>query len=303
MAGQTQQKSMHPRNLHAAGYDIKKLTAKNPALKAHVITTVAGKESINFSSPEAVFELNKSLLMKYYQIDQWSILRNSLCPPIPGRVDYVHYLADLLAQDHAGEIPKGAGVKILDIGTGSSCIYPILGQRAYQWSFVATDIEAGALNHAQATLKSNTGLKRDIVLRLQEDRAHIFDGIIEKNDRFDGVMCNPPFFKSREDNWQKSTKKFNNLHKDAEKLPVQNFGGHPNELWCEGGEKQFIRNMIYESMNYKDQLGWITTLVSDKDNVKPLIAILEYHKVPKLEIIPMAQGNKRIRILAWKWNA
>ncbi len=295
-------KSLHPRNLHLNGYDIKKLSTKNPALKDFVITTPAGKESIDFSNPQAVFELNKGLLKNYYQIDNWSILKNSLCPPIPGRADYVHYVADLLAKDNDGVVPKGFKVKVLDIGTGSSVIYPILAQRSYQWSAVGTDIELSALHHAQSTLKSNVGLKRDISLRLQEEKNQVFKGIIIPEDRFDAVFCNPPFFKSREDNWQKTTRKFNNLHKDSSKLPVQNFGGHPNELWCEGGEKQFIRTMIYESMDYKEQLGWITTLVSDKDNLKPLIAILEYHKVPKLEIIPMIHGNKSIRILAWKWS-
>lgn len=293
--------ALHPRNIHRTGYDIKKLTTKNPSLKKHIILTPVGKESINFSDPQAVFELNKSLLKTDYQIDNWSIIKNSLCPPIPGRADYMHYLADLLASERDGVTPTGPEIHILDIGTGSSCIYPILGQRIYQWNFVGTDIEEAALQHAQATLKTNARLKKAVQLRFQEQKEHVLKGVIAKDDRFDAVVCNPPFFKSREDNWQKTTKKFNNLNKNSDKIPVQNFGGHPNELWCEGGERQFIRTMIYESMDFKSQLGWITTLVSDKDNLKPLIAILEYHKVGKLEIIPMTQGNKSIRILAWKW--
>jgi len=92
-----------------------------------------------------------------------------------------------------------------------------------------------------------------------------------------------------------------NLIKKTDKLPVQNFGGHPNELWCEGGERQFVRTMIYESMPFKDRLGWITTLISDKENLKPLIAVLEYNKASKVEVITMRQGHKVVRILAWKW--
>ncbi|WP_437918819.1 23S rRNA (adenine(1618)-N(6))-methyltransferase RlmF [Sphingobacterium sp. LRF_L2] len=301
MSKNTQKKNFHPRNIHASGYDLKKLSAANPTLKQYLLITPAGTESIDFANPLAVLELNRSLLAHHYQINNWSIVKNSLCPPIPGRTDYVHYLADLLATDQEGNIPKGDKVRILDIGTGSSCIYPILGQRIYQWSFVATDIEEATLQHAQNTLKSNASLKRNVTLRLQPDKAHIFKDIILPGERFDAVLCNPPFFKSREDNWQKTTKKFNNLHRNKEQVPVQNFGGHPNELWCEGGERQFIRTMIYESMDYKNQLGWVTTLVSDKENLKPLISILEYHKAEKVEIIPMSQGNKTIRILAWKW--
>lgn len=302
MSHSPQKKSLHPRNLHGNGYDLRKLVTKNPALKEYIILTPGGTESIDFGDPDAVFELNKSILQKYYEIEHWSILKNSLCPPIPGRADYIHHLADLLAEDNNGVIPKGKNIKILDIGTGSSCIYPILGQRLYQWTFVGTDIDINAIQHAQSILKNNVNLKKNIDLRFQEEKENIFTGIIEKSDRFHAVVCNPPFFKSREDNWSKSTKKFHNLNKKPSAIPVQNFGGHPNELWCEGGERQFVRTMIYQSMEYKTQLGWITSLLSDKDNVKPLVAILEYHKAAHVKIIPMTQGNKTIRILAWKWN-
>ncbi|QBQ40901.1 23S rRNA (adenine(1618)-N(6))-methyltransferase RlmF [Sphingobacterium psychroaquaticum] len=301
MRSTEQKKQLHPRNVHNTGYDFQKLIRINPALKDYIVETVAGTTSIDFADPASVVELNKGLLKQYYKIDQWTLPKNSLCPPIPGRADYIHYLADLLASEKEGQIPTGEDVRILDIGTGASCIYPILGQRIYQWSFVGTDIDESALNHAQSIAKSNGGLKKQIELRFQPDNKKIFDGVLNKADRFDAVMCNPPFFKSREDNWQKTSKKFNNLNKRPDKHTVQNFAGHPNELWCEGGERQFVRTMIYESMNFKNQLGWITTLISDKDNLKPLIAVLEYNKAAKVEVIGMQHGNKIIRILAWKW--
>ncbi|HLS95342.1 MAG TPA: 23S rRNA (adenine(1618)-N(6))-methyltransferase RlmF [Sphingobacterium sp.] len=298
----TPRKTLHPRNIHLAGYDFKKLTKVNPALRDYMITTPDGRESVDFSHPSAVLQLNKSLLSAYYNVANWSVMKNGLCPPIPGRADYIHYLSDLLTTAPTANRREADGTRVLDIGTGSSCIYPILGQRIYQWKFVGTDIDQAALNHAQATLKANSGLKRDIELRLQPHPSHIFDGVIQPEEYFDAVMCNPPFFRSREHNWQKTTKKFNNLNRDQDKLPVQNFGGHPNELWCEGGERQFVRTMIYESMDYSEQLGWITSLIADKDNVKPLVAILEYHQAPDIKVIPMAHGNKAIRILAWRWH-
>jgi len=301
MESKKSKNTLHPRNIHKEGYDFELLTEANPELKDHLIETPAGRVSINFSNPNSVIELNKGLLKAHYDIQNWSILKNSLCPPIPGRADYIHYIADLLASENNGEIPKGEKVNILDIGTGSSFIYPILGHRLYGWHFLGTEIDEQALNHARALVKKNAGLSKAILFQLQDDRKHIFKDIVEKTDHFDAVICNPPFFKSREDNWQKTTKKFNNLHKDKDRLPVQNFGGHAHELWCEGGERQFVRTMVNESLLYKKQLGWITSLISDKDNLKPLIAILEYNKASKIEIIPMSQGNKTMRILAWKW--
>lgn len=293
--------ALHPRNIHQTGYDFPKLEEANPALKEYIITTTFGTTSIDFANPKAVIELNKALLLAHYNIQNWSILKNSLCPPIPGRANYVHHVADLLATDNDGTIPTGPKVKVLDIGTGSSLIYPILGERIYGWSFLGTDIDISVLNHARSLIKNNSGLSKKIVLQLQESKDHIFDGIIRKDDYFDLVICNPPFFTSREENWQKTSKKFHNLNKGKEKLPVQNFGGHPNELWCEGGERKFVRDMINESMRYKKQLGWITSLISNKEHLKPLVATLEYNKASKIEVIHMTQGQKAVRILAWKW--
>lgn len=294
-------KPLHPRNLHSNGYDIKKLASANKNLTPYIIETPAGKLSVDFANPAAVLELNKALVKVYYQVDTWAPMRDALCPAVPGRADYIHYLADLLATDNEGVIPRGDKVRVLDIGTGSSCIYPILGVRLYSWSFVATDIDMDSINHCLNLAKANNLSKKQIDLRFQIDPAKIFAGIIEKDEKFDAVICNPPFFKSREDNWQKSTRKFKKLNKNESKTTVQNFGGHPNELWCEGGERQFVRNMIYESMKYKEQLGWVTSLISDKENLKPLIAVLEYNKAAKVEVINTTQGNKTSRILAWKW--
>lgn len=292
---------LHPRNIHHSGYDFVKLEEANPALKDYILETAFGNVSIDFANPKAVIELNKALLMGYYNIQNWSILNNSLCPPIPGRADYIHYVADLLAADNDGVVPTGPQIHVLDIGTGSSAIYPILGERLYGWKFLGTDIDTSALYHARSIVKTNTGLSRKIVFQLQENREQIFEGILNKEDYFDLVVCNPPFYASREENWQKTTKKFHNLHKGKRGVPVQNFGGHPNELWCKGGERKFVRDMINESIRHKSQLGWITSLVSNKENLKPLIAVLEYNKASKIEIINTAQGQKAMRILAWKW--
>lgn len=301
MDAKNKKNQLHPRNIHQSGYDFATLGKANPALKDYIIETAFGGISIDFSNPKAVVELNRALLMAYYNIQNWSILKNNLCPAVPGRADYIHYVADLLAADNNGVIPTGPQVNVLDIGIGSSLIYPLLGERIYGWSFVGTDINGVVLNHARSMIKTNSGLSKKIVLQLQEDSQHILHGIIQPNETFDLIICNPPFYKSREENWQKTSKKHHNLKKDKNTIPVQNFGGHPTELWCEGGERKFVRDMINESMQYKKQLGWVTSLVSNKENLKPFIAVLEYNKASKIEVINMAQGQKVSRILAWKW--
>lgn len=291
---------MHIRNKHKDGYDLEKLPHANPNLKKY-IGIIHDKKSIDFSDPKAVFELNKSLLLADYKLKSWEISTNSLCPAVPGRADYVHHVADLISLE-TKSTAKDSNIRVLDIGTGSSMIYPIIGAQEYEWNFVATEIDRNSIHYAEVNINKNVWLKKKIQLRFQDTPENILTGIIFDQDKFDAIICNPPFFKSREDNWKSSTKKFQNLNKTTEKITVQNFAGHPNELWCPGGEKAFITKLINESKTYQAQLKWITTLVSSKDNLKPLIAVLEYNKAAKIEIINMKQGNKASRILAWRWS-
>jgi len=294
--------SLHPRNKHQGGYDLQHLRSVLPNLESFVFVNDYGKETIDFSDPKAVFELNKALLLDTYKLKYWDIAKNSLCPAIPGRADYIHYLADLLAEAHQGTVPTGSQVHILDIGAGSSLVYPLIGAQEYEWNFTASEIDRTSIHYAEVNINKNPWLKKKIQLRFQNDRNNILEGVIYEKDQFDAVMCNPPFFKSREDNWNSSTKKFTNLNKNKNIPTVQNFGGHANELWCPGGEKAFITQLIYDSLKYKDRLNWITSLVADKDHLKPLLAVLEYHKAADIRIIQTKQGQKLSRILAWKWK-
>ena len=132
----TEKTNLHPRNLHKFRYDFELLSKNYPKLQAFVGTNEYQIETIDFSNPEAVKSLNTALLLTYYDIQGWDIPKNYLCPPIPGRADYIHYIADLLAESNNGIIPEGEAVQGLDVGVGANCIYPIIGNAVYDWSFV-----------------------------------------------------------------------------------------------------------------------------------------------------------------------
>lgn len=117
---------LHPRNKNRERYDLTALLKVVPSLKDYIILNKAGVQSVDFSNPKAVKLLNKGLLHHYYSISYWEFPDQNLCPPIPGRADYIHYLADVLSEFNLGEIPT-KNITGLDIGTGASCIYPILG--------------------------------------------------------------------------------------------------------------------------------------------------------------------------------
>ncbi|WP_410881305.1 23S rRNA (adenine(1618)-N(6))-methyltransferase RlmF [Myroides sp. DW712] len=294
-------KKLHERNKHQKGYDFNRLKAVVPELEAFIQKNPSGRDTIDFSLPEAVVLLNKAILMSAYKITYWEMPKTNLCPPIPGRADYIHYIADLLAEDNGGKIPTGSGVKVLDLGVGANVIYPILGVAEYGWEFVGSEVDVVSMKTASHIIANNPHLKQKVTLRQQMSKRNVLKNIIGEKEYFDAVICNPPFFSSREEVLAKTTQKLKNLGKEVIGKPVQNFSGQHNELWCEGGEKVFITNYIYESKHFKRQAVWFTSLVSNKDNLKGLQSLLKRAEAAEVRVIQMEQGNKISRILAWRY--
>lgn len=290
---------LHSRNKHRGRYDFAKLIGTCPELAQFVKPNKYGNESINFFDPDAVKMLNLALLKEHYNIKYWDIPEHYLCPPIPGRADYIHNVADLLGSSNEGVIPKGEGIKCLDVGVGANCIYPIIGNHEYNWSFVGSDVDAVAIASAKKIVEQNPGLNGAIELRLQNTPRHIFDGVIRPNEKFDVTICNPPFHSSIEEAEASAARKIKNLTKQKTTKPVLNFGGKPNELWCKGGEAKFVKDMIFESRRFKTSCFWFTTLVSKESNLQPIYNVLKTVEAKEVQTLSMGQGNKISRIVAW----
>jgi len=296
---QTNKKTLHERNFHNDRYDFKALIQSEPLLDEFVKPNKYGDLSIDFANPQAVIALNKALLSFFYGVKNWSIPSDYLCPPIPGRSDYIHHIADLLAASNGGKIPKGSNIKGLDVGIGANCIYPIVGVSVYGWSFTGSDIDEVALKSAQNIINSNESLKENIIVKLQTNSKNIFKNIISKEDKFDFTLCNPPFHKSQKDAIAGNKRKIQNLTKQVVSKAALNFGGKNNELWCEGGEVAFIKKMIKESKEFSKNCLWFTTLVSRKENLDFIYDALEDIDVLEYKTINMAHGQKISRVIAW----
>lgn len=281
-------KGLHPKNKFNKGYDFDELINKNPLLEAYVVKNKYDSISIDFSDPKAVKELNKALLFSYDAITLWDFPDENLCPPIPGRLDYIHHLADLLSDEEE--------VSILDIGTGATCIYPLLGVAEYNWKFVASDIELDSLDTAQDIIDDNN-LDANIKLRQQFNEQNILKGVLEDDDSFSATMCNPPFYKSAEEAIGANRRKSRNLGNNS----VRNFSGNNNELWYVGGEKAFLHNYLYESSLFPSKSKWFTSLVSKKENVESLQNSSKKLGVKEFKVIPLSQGNKVTRIVCWRF--
>jgi len=295
----TEKTNLHPRNQHRSRYDFEFLIQNSPTLKPFVFINEHGIETIDFSNPDAVKALNKSLLTSYYNIKNWDIPEFYLCPPIPGRADYIHYIADLLASSNNQIIPQGDTVVGLDIGVGANCIYPMIGNAVYGWNFVGTDIDEKAIANCAAIIEENPQLIEAISLQQQTEARFIFKNIITPEDKFTFTICNPPFHKSLEEATKGTVRKVSNLESKKTPNPVLNFGGHNAELWCEGGELGFITQMIYESAKYPLQCLWFTTLVSKQSHLSSIYKTLNKVNAATIKTIDMAQGQKTSRIVAW----
>lgn len=269
----------------------------HPAIRPYIKTNPKGQSTINFHDPAAVKCLNQALLFAHYDLTYWDIPTAYLCPAVPGRADYIHHLADLLETDTGKKIPRGSKVRCLDIGIGANCIYPIIGSHDYGWSFVGTDIDTTALKAAQKIVQHNTRLYNKVELRQQANKEKILEGIVNADEHFDLVLCNPPFYASAKEASIATQRKRKGLGATGE--AKRNFSGKANELWYPGGELAFIRKLMSESAQAPTSCYWYTTLVAKGAHLDTLKELLHQHRAAAVKIIPMTQGQKQSRILAW----
>jgi 23S rRNA (adenine1618-N6)-methyltransferase len=280
---------VHSSNPFLPAYDFDKLTKAYPPLKPFVFVNEHHTETILFGDKNSVKALNTALLKAEYGVN-WNLPENNLCPPIPGRLDYLLYVADLIEKPNA---------KLLDIGSGANLIYPILATRQLNWKCTGSEVDSGSLKHAQQLIDKNPSLK-SIELRFQKFRGSIFNHLVLPEDQFDVVVCNPPFFKSAQDAHAKNQRKVKNLNlKSADPL---NFGGQANELWYKGGEEAFVKKMAAESAEFKDQIHWFTSLISQKENLSSIKRAIKKTNPTDIRVIEMELGNKKSRIIAWTFR-
>ncbi|MEO6686716.1 MAG: 23S rRNA (adenine(1618)-N(6))-methyltransferase RlmF [Dyadobacter sp.] len=295
----TEKTNLHERNLHRERYDFRELINSNRELSKFVFVNPFGDESIDFANPDAVKALNRALLKYFYGISFWDIPDGYLCPPIPGRADYIHYIADLLASVNGGEFPVGKNVKVLDIGVGANCVYPIVGHREYGWSFTGSDIDSVSVDSARQIIDKNPSLEGAIDIRLQITPQNIFKGIIHPEEFFDVTICNPPFHASMAEAQAGTKRKLINLGLAKGPKAILNFGGQNAELWVEGGEEVFVKQMIRESAEIPSKCLWFTSLISKKTTLPGVYAELKKVNALNVKTVEMAQGQKVSRFVAW----
>ena len=140
---------------------------------------------------------------------------------------------------------------------------------------------------------------RKIELRQQTHHESIFKGVIDAKEEFTLSLCNPPFYGSLKEAQAEASRKWKHLGLRTE---GRNFGGRGAELYCKGGELVFLKTMVKESALVKKQVQWFSTLVSNSGNVKILDREIEKAGASELHTLEMEQGQKKTRVLAWRFN-
>lgn len=260
-------------------------------MQPFLIHNKQGRLSVNFYEPQAVKVFNRVLLKKCYQIQYWDFPDQFLCPPVPGRADYLHSVQWL--PDFPADLP----IRCLDIGVGANCIYPLIGHQAYGWQFTGVDSNEAAVVSARNIVARNK-LETKIDIRHQSNSQQLLSGIIQETDWFDLTVCNPPYFASEAEAIAAATRRLK--HKDTQQTESR-FSGVADELWYAGGELSFISKLIEESVLFSDQCGWFTVLVSKGGNLEQIQRLLETVQA-ETRVIPVQRGNKIRRVIAWKFK-
>lgn len=148
--------------------------------------------TLDFKCPQTLRDLSCAILWKYFEI-QLEIPLNTLIPPIPSRLDYLLHIQDKIPSLQQGQECFG-----LDIGTGASCIYPLLACKMNpNLKFLALDIDKDSVKIAKDNVKLNNMSGLIKVKRNKTDK--IFPKRYLKDKVYAFSMCNPPFYSSRQE--------------------------------------------------------------------------------------------------------
>ncbi|XP_053562250.1 RNA N6-adenosine-methyltransferase METTL16 isoform X2 [Bombina bombina] len=285
-------KSMHPRNRYKdKPPDFAVLASKYPEFRQHVNITLAGKVSLNFKDPEAVRALTCTLLKEDFGLTI-DIPLERLIPTVPLRLNYIHWVEDLINFHDSDKTTPRRGI---DIGTGASCIYPLLGATLNGWYFLATEVDDICFNYAKKNVEQNN-LSDLIKVAKVPQKTLLMDALKEESEIiYDFCMCNPPFFAN-----QLEAKGVNSRNPRRPPPSSVNTGGI-TEIMAEGGELEFVKIIIHDSLQLKKRLRWYTCMLGKKCSLAPLKEELRIQGVPKVAHTEFYQGRTMRWALAWSF--
>lgn len=280
-------KFMHPRNIYKTPPNFKELALQFPEFRKHIKLDISGKVTFDFKDPDSLRALCKTLLKKDFNLDV-EIPKTKLVPTIPLRLNYILWIEDLLEFLH-----RSQGIKGIDIGTGASCIYPLLAAKKNGWHMLATEADQDSFQYAQTNVKKNN--LQDLITVTHVTDDSLLTGHIQNED-YDFCMCNPPFFASTQE-----LHPFFKSRNPNRPRPKNAFVANVNEVVAKGGEVEFINKIIKESQVLKTRIKLYTTMVGQKSDLPALKKLLRDAGVHSFKEAEFCQGNTTRWGLAWTY--
>ncbi|KFY57897.1 hypothetical protein V497_05154 [Pseudogymnoascus sp. VKM F-4516 (FW-969)] len=252
---------------------------------------------VDFSDPDSVQQLTKSLLKRDFGL-KLNLPPDRLCPAVPNRLNYLLWIQDLLdtstpspslTDDH----DPSRQVVGLDVGTGASAIYPLLGCSHYPtWRFACTDTDPHSFTYARQNITQNNLSNRVRLLQTNPDGPLLpLDDL--GLDTIDFTLTNPPFFTSPADLLASSALK--------SRPPSSVCTGAPSEMVTPGGETAFVARMIAESVPLGQRVRWFTAQLGKLGSVATVVAELRKSGVKNWAVGELVQGRTKRWVVGWSW--
>lgn len=284
---------MHPRNPYKnSPPDFRVLADKFEYFRKFAKDNKAGEFSINFKDPESLRALTCALLESDFGL-KLSIPLDRLIPTVPLRLNYILWIEDLLAC--VPDAQRRAVVRGFDIGSGASCIYALLGAKLNNWHILATEVDELSVSFAKENVKCN-GLEGNIEVK-QVTQGSFLKIPLEDEEikEFDFCMCNPPFFISE---FEAS---YGNTRSGKRPQPSGICTGAETEIVTGGGEVEFVRGIINDSLLLKEHFSWYTTMLGKKSSVAPVLACLSKNGIKTTITTEFCQGHTMRWGVAWSF--
>lgn len=284
---------MHPKNVYRNGVSFAQLAKEYPGLAR----CLKGTSSIDFHDPESIRQLANALLRKEFNLEV-DLPGDRLCPGVPNRLNYILWLNDLLLDTHEERLSRGPPkITGIDIGTGASAIYPLLGCAQFQtWHFFATEIDSKSLSSATTNITQNALEDRVTLLDVSSSSTILPEEVITTHPHpIDFTMCNPPFYASINDMLSSAKKK--------SVPPLSACTGSTTEMVTDGGEVAFVNRMVEESLKLREKVRWYTSMLGKRSSVEKVVEKLKENGVGNYAVGEFVQGAKTKRwAVGWSFG-
>ncbi|KZT53193.1 hypothetical protein CALCODRAFT_440486, partial [Calocera cornea HHB12733] len=262
-----------------------------PPLKPHVFLR-QGQPALDFRDPNVQRRLTEAILHRDFNL-KLALPNNRLCPAVPNRWDYVAWINEILVSSYD---VSPSSIHGIDIGTGASAIYTLLGCRSHaSWSMVGTvDVDATSLHWARENVALN-GLQDRIEVMAVDMSQPIVQPLVAHPDiQFDFLMCNPPFYSSADE--------IADLAAMKEFDPNGVCTGSDNEMIIAGGEVGFVGQIVRESVQLRTRCRWYSSLLGKLSSVREIVELVRSEKINNYVIGEITQGRTKRWAIAWSFG-